>query len=525
MTARRLQAAAFGLLLVAAATLTWVPAPTDAQLAAADDDARGVVAADTPYGWLSLSAGAAHTCMVGEEERNVWCVGTSSDGAVGDGGSAGTTHVLPQPVTLQNKTVFAASSVSAGADHTCAVEDPGGQILCWGSDGTGQLGNGPAGGQTRAGPVIQASTAPLAGVAVSAGGGVSCALDLSSEVWCWGDSTYGQVGDGSEGLTRHRGQQVDVGGGAALVASQVVAGYFHSCAVRASDQVLLCWGADNVGQVTASGAAGGNVTTPAEVHVGGTPLTVSAVALGAAHTCAARATDGQVLCWGANQWGQLGFEADGGTHGPTAVAVDPVTGGAAHLSGAYANTCAVESTGRARCWGENSDGQLSDGTTGGVGPSDVVVQPSFPSFAQQVSAGGTHTCLRDGAGLVRCAGANSGGQLGDGTTDPQLTASMVPLVPPRPTGVSVTCVSGCGALSFESTLRVSWDTPVHPLVDQYQVLYCQGGGCNPAPLATVDDTVSSYDHAGRSTASTHRYQVRGFTSEGVGSIRSVPVQE
>ena len=133
------------------------------------------------------------------------------------------------------------------------------------------------------------------------------------------------------------------------------------------------------------------------------------LALGSDHTCALR--DDAVYCWGSASFG-----ARGGGSQTMAVSLPPTK----HLASAKYTSCAVAMDGSVRCWGLNDGGQLGNGTTGGESAAPVLV--SGMSDAVQVGTGRTHACARRADGTVRCWGANSEGQLGDGTTTPQSTA-------------------------------------------------------------------------------------------------------
>jgi alpha-tubulin suppressor-like RCC1 family protein len=193
-------------------------------------------------------------------------------------------------------------------------------------------------------------------------------------------------------------------------------------------------------------------------------LTVSGLAAGGDHTCAAL-SDGSVYCWGLNLYGQLG---DGTTTNRDVPTLVPGLSNVTMLDASFGDTCALLSGGSIECWGINTAGQLGDGTTterhsptpvasvsdatavsigsghacalisggsvecwgsnalGELGGTPYGKPVTALSGAVQVSAGGEHTCAVLAGGTLDCWGANSQGQLGDGTTTNRGTATPVP---------------------------------------------------------------------------------------------------
>jgi alpha-tubulin suppressor-like RCC1 family protein len=140
---------------------------------------------------------------------------------------------------------------------------------------------------------------------------------------------------------------------------------------------------------------------------------VAALAAGEFHTCAVLA-DGTVRCWGENTFGQLGDGTTDNTR-PLPVPVSGLSTAAVGLAAGRDHTCAVLADGSGRCWGGNAFGQIGDGTTTGrVLPMAV----NGLTNAVAIAAGGDHTCARLADGSVRCWGSNISGQLGDGDTSP-----------------------------------------------------------------------------------------------------------
>ncbi len=208
----------------------------------------------------------------------------------------------------------------------------------------------------------------------------------------------------------------------AATAAAVDVGGTHSCAVTTSGRVK-CWGA-----VLFLDGTSADSFTP--VAVNGLSL-IAAISAGGSHTCAVT-TSGGVKCWGANSYGELGNGTRTDSLEP--VGVSGLASGIAAISAGGSHTCALTTSGGTKCWGANGSGQVGDGTTRRrLTPVDV----SGLSFGvAAISAGAYHTCALTTAGGVKCWGANSTGQLGDGTTTPS----------PTPVGVSGLS-SGVAAIS------------------------------------------------------------------------------
>ena len=139
-------------------------------------------------------------------------------------------------------------------------------------------------------------------------------------------------------------------------------------------------------------------------------LPATGITAGLNHTCTIQGT-GTVQCWGDNSYGQLG---DGTTNDSiTPVEVTGITNAVDISAGASDSTCAVLADGTSRCWGRNDYGQLGTGSTGAfvVAPTEMV----GVSTATRVSVGEKQTCVILAAGDVRCSGYNNLGQLGNGT--------------------------------------------------------------------------------------------------------------
>lgn len=245
------------------------------------------------------------------------------------------------------------------------------------------------------------SGARLGLVAVSAGHYHTCALTNLGEAYCWGEGSRGQLGNGSATTPQQTPEAV-----ANLTGAKVLnASAFHSCALR-NDATLLCWGDDAFGQLGHGVATDQPVRTP--VRVPG--LTgVRSIAGGDNHACAVL-DDGQVNCWGDNSQGQLG---DGTLLAKLEPVKVPGIDDAIQVELGAQFSCALRANGQVLCWGYNGFGQLGDGT---------LLRRSAPApvlgleDAVQIDLGQNHACALRTTGEIACWGVNLNGELGDGTT-------------------------------------------------------------------------------------------------------------
>jgi alpha-tubulin suppressor-like RCC1 family protein len=294
----------------------------------------------------------------------------------------------------------------------------------WGFNQFGQLGDGTRMNSGTPMDVIGLSSGV---VALAAGDAHTCALITGGGVKCWG---YGDVGQLGNGTKTTRTTPVDVIGLTGSIAA-LTAGGFHTCALTGTGGAK-CWGINQHGEL----GDGTTADSGTPVDVIGLTGGVTALAAGGDHTCAL--TDGGgVKCWGYNNHGQLG---DGTTtdHG-IPMDVIGLTSGVKALAAGVKQTCAVMENGGVKCWGWNNSGQLGDGTTRDRSiPVDV---SGLSSGVTAVAIGGLHTCALIRGGGIKCWGENSGGRLGDGTTDNSTTPVDVigfgasPTITPTPTAV------------------------------------------------------------------------------------------
>jgi hypothetical protein len=185
-------------------------------------------------------------------------------------------------------------------------------------------------------------------------------------VKCWGSNSSGQLGNGT---TTNSSTAVDVTGLTSGVAA-VSAGWGQTCAITTGGGAK-CWGANSFGQL-GNNALGPEMCGPGDcsrtpLDVSGLTSGVAAVDLGLFHTCAIT-TGGGVKCWGQNDYGELGTGGSAPGYcglsycSRTPIDVVGLTSGAAAVSAGTYRTCGLTGGG-AKCWGANFTGQLGNGTT------------------------------------------------------------------------------------------------------------------------------------------------------------------
>ena len=235
-------------------------------------------------------------------------------------------------------------------------------------------------------PVAAAGVGNSPVVDLSAGDNHTCAVSESGLVRCWGDNSFGQLGNPDYDAT-NRPVDVPMPGDARIV--QVAAGAFHTCALS-NDARVFCWGENSWGSLGLGYF--GNQISPQLVTLAPTTATPVRITAGGFTTCVAM-SNGTAQCWGRNQYGEVGDGTRAVRNVPTAV-----TGvaDAVDIDAGVNHTCIVRVTGRMQCWGRNIDGRAGDMT--------------YPNVAL-LSAGGAHTCVRTTVGGLHCWGANTFGQL------------------------------------------------------------------------------------------------------------------
>jgi alpha-tubulin suppressor-like RCC1 family protein len=358
--------------------------------------------------------------------------------------SRGFAWVVPVGLALSVPGVARATPVqiAAGTDHVCGLMDSG-AVSCWGENGRGQLGTGstqPVIGPSKVGLNFKFSHI-AAGEKFTCGVGRDAQWTTEGRLYCWGAGSDWRLGNGTGGdrssptlVVGARGDSVFTNttfvSVHAMLAGACALGYSFG---NPQQTVVYCWGYNLHGQmgngsVAVSPNSGQVVARPASLGGGSWGATVE-LAAGARHMCA-RSASGDVACWGAGAWGQMGD----GTYTvanpqPGLVSLPGVT--AVAVAAQEYGACAITSDDRVACWGRNNAQQLR---VSSPAASNLPILTEVANKPRQIECGPRHCFLW--RGVTRSSsvwegwGSNAYGELlGSPLPD---RADLAPQVMPYP---------------------------------------------------------------------------------------------
>lgn len=313
------------------------------------------------HAFTQVEAGFDHACGL-TTDGEAYCWGNNSYGQLGDGST--TDSSTPVAVDVSGLTVQNFSQISVGRGHACAI-DTNDRLVCWGDNTQGEIGDGTT--TERHTPVaVDVSGLPTQTFAqVSAGLSYTCAVTTTNTPYCWGSNNSGQLGDGS-GADQTTPVAVDVSGLSTQTFSMVTTAGSTACGLDTTGYPV-CWGRNFFGQI-----GDGTTTdrpTPVEVAIY-EPLADLSAGPNASHVCGVT-SDGEPICWGENIDGQLGDGTTTNDSLPTRVST---TDSYTMIAGDGGKTCGLTAGGDLYCWGENSFGELGIGSTASHSIPALVVQ-------------------------------------------------------------------------------------------------------------------------------------------------------
>ena len=298
---------------------------------------------------VAIGAGADNTCAV-LRRGSVHCWGRTDTFQLG--------MMVPDPTGVPAKVAGLAgvkmTRVFVGRNtekaHVCAISEAG-DLYCWGSNQAGKLGFGIL----DTGPQAPQKVGEIGTLHSVGMGAIATLASDGQDIWGWGANDAGQLGYfglGSNAPNKGSSEQ----------GNAVAAGNLHGCEIK--DAVLRCWGQNDRGQLGVGDTMGRNLPT-SEVALGDFPAT--AIAGGIKH--AAAIANKSVYVWGQNDSGEVDPSPNSKVTQPTALKMpyydfaDPIA-----IALGASHTCALDKAGNAQrvvCWGGNQFGQVGDGSVGG----------------------------------------------------------------------------------------------------------------------------------------------------------------
>ena len=372
-------------------------------------------------------------------------------------------------VPLQVPDLVDITAISSGQNLALALGSDG-RVWSWGADFGGLLGSGSAASGYDRGPAPVINLTGI--VAISAGSSHGLAVDHDGAVWVWGDNTYGQLGLGGSTPPNAPTPQL-VPGVSNIVA--VAGGPLHSLALR-RDGLVYAWGRNEDSQLGIGNFNPGPFAPVQVPNLNG----VVAIAVGTSHSMALR-NDGSVWCWGSNTSGQIG---NGGSLSTTAYypTKSLAPSGIVAISAGYLHAAAVRSDGTVWSWGNGGNGQLGNGSSSSTGVA-MPVQVTGINSAIKVASGATNGMALGSDGTVWTWGDNTSGQLGDGTGQ----TSVVPIQLKNVTGVQ----SAAGGDSFTLLTRGSGTMLSWGMNNAGQLGNGTTTGANQNPMPAAVNTITN----------------------------------
>jgi alpha-tubulin suppressor-like RCC1 family protein len=366
-----------------------------------------------PIGWSSFSSGENFTLAI-KSNGTLWFWGSNSNGQLG----VPFTNTPFTSTATQIGTDTTWKSVSAGRNHLLAIKGNG-QLYAWGSNSSGQIGNGSSIGDVVT-PFQVPSTLPW--ITASAGSSFSLGIKANGSLWTWGENGAGQLGFGNNSQNSSNFSPQQVGSSNDWIYSQCAE--LSAAAVR-SNGTLWMWGDNTFGQL-GNGNNTNTVSNFSPSQVPGANWTCVGHTSGAKHVVGLKA-NGTIWSWGRNNFGQLGRgnnTNNTSNYAPAQIGNDQnwvLTAVGAEHSGA------LKANGTLWTWGDNTYGQLGQSYFGNTPPIYIPTQvnnfnssnnpsPGDPEAIIDFNCGYTHSgIIRATRERICMTGRNTFGQIGDGT--------------------------------------------------------------------------------------------------------------
>jgi uncharacterized repeat protein (TIGR02543 family) len=417
---------------------------------------------------IQLSAGGVHSAALTQNGK-VYTWGTNSSGQLGTG-TTGANSTTPIDITHQFPEGDKVIQISMGGLHSAALTETG-QVFTWGRTETGAVGDGPLPSQFdfyRPQPINITSAFPVGDkvIQISMGYQHSSALTESGRVFTWGHND-GQIGDNT--LT-HRFVPTEITNGFPVgdKVIQLSMGAQHSSALTESGNVFT-WGSGSLGQLGTGlnfeqRLVPTNITSqfPAEDKV-------IRVSIGGS-TSSALTESGAVYTWGRNGNGQLGDNTTNFKIAPTEITNQfPSDIKIVALSIGEFHSSAITESGKIYTWGKNLQGQVGNNSqTQSSIPIDITSRFPVGDKVIYVSLGFEFSSALTASGKVYTWGNNAGGQLGDNSTTQRWVPVLVsPISTPFTVDLSFQSNGGSNIASINELPGTEISAPANPTRSGY----------------------------------------------------------
>lgn len=424
--------------------------------------------AATMLGALSISPAQA----VGDNSLISW--GFNNQGQLGDGST--TANNLPAEVGLPAGVTVTKVEAAAQASSFAITSD--GKLLAWGNNNQGQLGDGTH--TDRHTPVSVDLSILNPGekiIDVASGQDHTVAVTSEGRGLAWGNNFWGNLGDGTTTNT-DTPVLIEQPGGVKYVG--ITAGYDHSVAVT-DDGKLLAWGYGGVGNLGNGGTATQHDPTPVDLSVLDAGETIVDVASMTHHNLALT-SNGRVIGWGDNQYGQIGDETTTQRRTPVLAHIPSGTT-ISSIGVGWDHSLVVTSAGDGLGWGSDRYGQVGDGgTTPAVHPEISSIDLPAGVKIKDVDGGIDHSVALTTDGRVLAFGYGGSGQMGDGTNtvvNPSPVFSTLPAFS-KVKDIDVGVYHNLAVADLNSTPTVTIASPVDGATVEYGSTIAADFACDDA---------------------------------------------
>lgn len=389
---------------------------------------------------VDVKTGQYYACAL-YDEGSLKCWGWNGNGQLGLGSTAAvgdsSLEVGGANAFVNLGTGRTVTKFSTGASHACAILDNN-TLKCWGNGANGRLGYGNTTSKGDNANEMGDNLLPVDlgtgryATSVVAAGSHTCALLDNASVKCWGSGASGKLGKGSTASLGDNANEmgnnllpIDLGTG--RTATKIVAGLDYVCALL-DDATVKCWGENQRGQLGKDSTADlgdaasemGDLLTAVNIGAGRTATDI----IGLYETVCVKRDNNTMICWGRNNFGQVGKGSTAGANAAigdaagemTAIASINMNTGFGTLSKIFSlgrSVCAMDTVNVVKCWGYNVYGQLLLGNvTNGTSPPVAVMNFGTGLVPAKIDAYLDTICVLFTNDRIKCFGRARTGTAG-----------------------------------------------------------------------------------------------------------------